>query len=703
MPQQQFTKAYDTVYQMCIQREPNNFQESLYERHREELKAYFDSKSIPLLQEAKKKHGFALLQEWNKRWRNAKWVVIGFQRVFMYLDRFYVVSQEGKPKVAESGFQCYREFVFDAFKAPVREAIINCITRERDAELQDRDMLREAIAVFVELGQKISDVDLELYKEDFESEFVKTTREYYKVKSRTWMDEDSCPDYMVKAEACVEEEEGRLLAYIHPSSREALMTAARDELLKVHQAELLHKDTGIAALLEKESRVDLGRMYRLYEAVDEGLQPVATAMKEHVKRLGNAFIEESKRQKEGEKNHALVRNLISLHERFHAIVQNNFKNSQTFQKALKEAFEDFINKEYYTSNLLAKFINDVLKKGSKVSVSDLEKTLDHVVMLYGYIRDKDIFERDYQMYLSNRLLQGLSQSEQAERRMIGRLKTESGYQWTNKLETMFKDVQLSQDLMEGFRKIAEQRGFVSELHVNVCTTGCWPSSSIPPCAIPTQLAPVCDAFKKYYVERRSGRRLQWRMDQGRADVQVAFASATKKVLQVSTYQMMCLLQFNLQPTVTFKQILDSTQIPFDDLQAHLLSLAHPKVKILLKNPNNNKVADDHKFMINSKYKNPLYRVKVPVLNKLIKSDKVQRELERQQKLARRHQIDAACVRIMKTRKRLAHMQLTTEIIEQLKARFRPSGTDIKKRIEALIEQEYLERDDADRTIYNYKA
>lgn len=59
-------------------------------------------------------------------------------------------------------------------------------------------------------------------------------------------------------------------------------------------------------------------------------------------------------------------------------------------------------------------------------------------MLYGYIRDKDIFERDYQLYLSNRLLQALSRSEQAEKRMIGKLKTECGYQWTSKLEGMFK-------------------------------------------------------------------------------------------------------------------------------------------------------------------------------------------------------------------------------------------------------------------------
>ena len=66
------------------------------------------------------------------------------------------------------------------------------------------------------------------------------------------------------------------------------------------------------------------------------------------------------------------------------------------QKALKKAFEEFINKDNRVSKLLAKFVNDVLRKGSKVNVKDIESTLDNVVFLYGYIQEKDVFERDYQ-------------------------------------------------------------------------------------------------------------------------------------------------------------------------------------------------------------------------------------------------------------------------------------------------------------------
>jgi cullin 4 len=64
-------------------------------------------------------------------------------------------------------------------------------------------------------------------------------------------------------------------------------------------------------------------------------------------------------------------------------------------------------------------------------------------------------------------------------------------------------------------------------------------------------------------------------------------------------------------------------------------------------------------------------------------------------------IDAAIVRIMKSRKTLGHRDLVGEVLNQLK--FPAAGVDIKKRIESLIEREYLERTEGDRSRYNYLA
>lgn len=55
------------------------------------------------------------------------------------------------------------------------------------------------------------------------------------------------------------------------------------------------------------------------------------------------------------------------------------------------------------------------------------------------------------------------------------------------------------------------------------------------------------------------------------------------------------------------------------------------------------------------------------------------------------QIDAAIVRVMKTRKTLSHKLLVQELLIQLKFPIR--AQDLKKRIESLIDREYLERDE----------
>jgi len=337
------------------------------------------------------------------------------------------------------------------------------------------------------------------------------------------------------------------------------------------------------------------------------------------------------------------------------------------------------------------------------------------VMLYGYIRDKDIFERDYQQYLATRLLQGQSQSEQHEKRMIAKLKTECGYQWTSKLESMFKDVQLSTELVNDFR-VGPGSKHDQELEVNVCTTGSWPQAGVGAASsgakaaisqggnLPQQVLAVCEAFKGFYLAKHSGRRLTWRMDQGRADVMVHFSPQTRKILNVSTYQMMFLSLFNKSEFVSYQQVLDVTACDPDEMQVHVLTLAHPKVSIVQKNPNNNKLAPNHKFRLNKGYKNQLFKIKVPVLSNLGKNNDAKRaDMEQQTKIRRRHQIDAAIVRIMKTRKTLKHQALIGEVVDQLKARFSPSSVDIKKRIESLIEQEYLERDENQRGVYNYKA
>ncbi|QHO50883.1 Cullin [Arachis hypogaea] len=88
------------------------------------------------------------------------------------------------------------------------------------------------------------------YENDFESAMLKNTSAYYSQKASKWILEDSCPDYMFKAEECLNQEKDRVAHYLHSSSEPKLLEKVQHELLSVYANQLLQKEhSGCHALL----------------------------------------------------------------------------------------------------------------------------------------------------------------------------------------------------------------------------------------------------------------------------------------------------------------------------------------------------------------------------------------------------------------------------------------------------------------------
>ena len=84
-------------------------------------------------------------------------------------------------------------------KRKARDAILQLIELEREGEQIDRTLLKNILGIFQEVGMG----QMICYQQDFEAQLLKTTADYYKRKAAVWIEEDSCPDYMVCCAHCV--------------------------------------------------------------------------------------------------------------------------------------------------------------------------------------------------------------------------------------------------------------------------------------------------------------------------------------------------------------------------------------------------------------------------------------------------------------------------------------------------------------------
>lgn len=263
-------------------------------------------------------------------------------------------------------------------------------------------------------------------------------------------------------------------------------------------------------------------------------------------------------------------------------------------------------------------------------------------------------------------------------------------------------MKLSADMNPKFKEfleksVNEQNKFGFDTSVTVLTSTFWPMnlSASPKCVMPHIATQACKAFEHFYFDRHSGRRLTWQPQMGSADVRSYFKKG-KHLLNVSTYAMVVLLLFNTSESLSWQDIKSQTHIADQDLKRTLQSLACAKYKILNKSSKGRDISPDDMFTFNEDFTCNLARIKIQALASKVETEGERKHTQDKVDEERKHQIEAAIVRIMKDRKTMEHNLLIAEVTKQLSSRFMPSPVMIKKRIEALIDREYLERSSDDR-------
>ncbi|XP_009088610.1 cullin-4B [Serinus canaria] len=628
------------------------------------------------------------LKKIDKCWQDHCRQMIMIRSIFLFLDRTYVLQNSMLPSIWDMGLELFRTHIISDQKVQNKtiDGILLLIERERNGEAIDRSLLRSLLSMLS---------DLQIYQDSFEHRFLEETNRLYAAEGQRLMQEREVPEYLHHVNKRLEEEADRIITYLDQSTQKPLIATVEKQLLGEHLTAILQK--GLNHLLDENRIQDLSLLYQLFSRVRGGVQVLLQHWIEYIKAFGSTIVINP------EKDKTMVQELLDFKDKVDHIIDVCFLKNEKFVNAMKEAFETFINKRpNKPAELIAKYVDSKLRAGNKEATDEeLEKMLDKIMIIFRFIYGKDVFEAFYKKDLAKRLLVGKSASVDAEKSMLSKLKHECGAAFTSKLEGMFKDMELSKDIMIQFKQYMQNQNVPGniELTVNILTMGYWPTYVPMEVHLPPEMVKLQEIFKTFYLGKHSGRKLQWQSTLGHCVLKAEFKEG-KKELQVSLFQTLVLLMFNEGEEFSLEDIKQATGIEDGELRRTLQSLACGKARVLTKSPKGKDVEDGDKFTCNDDFRHKLFRIKI---NQIQMKETVEEQASTTERVFqdRQYQIDAAIVRIMKMRKTLSHNLLVSEVYNQLKFPVKPA--DLKKRIESLIDRDYMERDKENPNQYNYIA
>ncbi|KAI9376243.1 Cullin [Aspergillus egyptiacus] len=688
--------------------------------------------------------------------------------VLMYMDRV-VAADPRKVKIYAAAMALFRDHVLRSPTQPdsqttvadvLKSTVLFMVQLERSGHMIDRPLIRHCIYMLEGLYETAAEEESsKLYLTSFEPDFLETSTAFYQAEGKRLLELADAATFCTAASNRIAEEKERCAYTLSPLSEPKIRDVLDNELIRNNLAEVINLEgTGVRVMLD-DGRLDtLGKVYALSARVDPKKSHLTAAVQKRVVELGReinaasvalaqapppaksseADGQKKDKEKEKEKEKPVnqltssaikwVDDVLALKRKFDNILAKAFQDDQVLLSAITASFSDFINSTPRSSEFLSLFFDENLKKGIKGKTEDeVDTLLDSGINVLRYLKDKDLFEAYYKKHLSRRLLMKRAVSMDAERQMISKMKMEVGNQFTQRLEAMFRDMAISEDLTGSYKQHVQKMGDPDQkrvdLDINVLTSTMWPMEIMSstrdgqvelPCVFPKEVQTVKQSFEKFYLDKHSGRKLSWQPSMGTADIRATFQRSNGKTqrheLNVSTYAMIILLLFNDVPTgefLTFEDIQARTRIPDNDLIRNLQSLAvAPKTRVLKKDPMSKDVKPTDKFFFNNDFQSPFMKVRIGVVsggaNKVETQDQ-RKETEKKMNDERGASIEAAVVRIMKQRKKLIHSNLISEVLSQLSARFVPDVNMVKRRIESLIDREYLERIAEDPPTYGYVA
>jgi cullin 3 len=691
------------------------------------------------------KDTYTFLFNFHKYWKELVEFFGSLMNVFDFMNT-RTVTKHHLSTIKGLGYNIAKEIFLEEkiFCETLQKHILKTIRKERDGDMVDRILLKNIISITHELGSHVvyeknvkaifspplpngkmvknnKQVDvkyrwmgsLDVYRKHFEAIYLDDTEKYYSEEAQKYASKLTPLDYLKIAEQRFQEELERANFYLDNSSKPFLIERVMLAYAIGKTEDIIDLVySGLTTLFTQGNREDNRRIFAMFNQHKLTKDSYDTTFLAYEQKVLENIL--SKPKEEEKEQFPLIKNIILAKKKCQKTLDLFYDIEGEGCKIKANKIDEIYEKLITTNKKIVMELNSYLdfefREGFRgLKDEEMEAILDDVMNVFKHIRDRDIFEKGYTFFLSKRLLQIKNLSHETEKVFLGKLRTECGSQFTGKMEVMFNDINLSKDIWSEFQtyyKVQSQKqqfgqNFPECFDVKVLTMGNWPSVNQNVYNLHEDVQGWANTFGDYYGSVHKGRRLIWVLSLGNAELRSTIGGKKKEFL-VSSIQMMVLLMFNSKNSFALEEIQTRTQVPFEELEPHLLGLV--AVKLLKKEGEDKDIKESDVLSINEKFTHKEYRVRVPASKKKKEADSagdmqsILKKTENERKL----RIEACIVRIMKARRKLKNTELFEEVMKMSNIyQFKPEIKIIKEAIEGLIEKEYLQRDATDRNVYHY--
>ena len=223
--------------------------------------------------------------------------------------------------------------------------------------------------------------------------------------------------------------------------------------------------------------------------------------------------------------------------------------------------------------------------------------------------------------------------------------------------------------------------------------------------LPLETERCASVFRTFYLSRHKGRRLEFQYSEGSADLKLN--CGRKYEINVPTTCLGVVMLFQGDEILSVADIAARTGMAIGEAARAVASLSmksqlHTGILRQHTQEQSGAITSQTAFSFHSDFRSKHFKVRInPVAQKEPEKQAVAPKSRVDED--RKYKIDAAIVRIMKSRRTMDHKSLAAEVTTVLRNSFVPQAEEIKRRIEHLIEREFIERSEESRNSYNYLA